>query len=887
MSPEQLIDRIEQAKTSASARAWLRPYAGTAGLSHAFFRRVAARLAEDPAAAKSLADHWRMFAEWGDDPAQAYRIKGVAERLRGRWAASIASFQEAGRRAQTPVDALAYRVAEIESLGRLGQTEDALRLARKIVAGLRSLGEEGLAARARLNAAAALLWVDDYRRATGWLEKAEAELERLGMEAEVAGTRMSLSTCRLHCGKLQDAVGLAQAARAFFERAGHRHMVALCDSNIAQCQLQMGQPDRALAGFLDLRERFATSPIDRTRTEEFLGYAFLKLNMPEEAALAFEEALASPAIRALPINRANGHLGLARAALASGNPAKARLAARQAAEAYGAFGNRLWQAVARLEEARALLAGGRTGPGHELAREAHAVLIAGKARFVLAEAEITLADAERRRGIDPAPRLQVAERRIVREGRLGLAWKVSYTRALALGPPHDLRHFRRMVDALVASRGLIASDAGKAAFLNDKAEALGHYLKRLLTRPNANRTQEALDVIRRTRAAALVDELLTASSHPESPELAHELERLRQLMSQTEGGQTPGERGHLSAMPQASIRPLVKRWLEVTWGLSRSSTASAPPASAKTLVIAAAGSEVFAIREGIARSIGSRRAWLEQLRWTRFELLAAQADRHTDPAPALQALSRLSQALAGMLPRAACSQVVAPDDLLWSLPWAGIAHAEGSAFEPILALGPGFGTAASQWRLPARPDVTVWAGAHPSLPHVERELDAVCTRFPQAHVLRTANEVRASLSSGRTDILHVAGHARAHPDRPMFSYLEFPDGRIHAIEIARSGLSASHVVLSACDTGSLSLMNRHEPQGMVRAFLARGAECALASLWTLDDEASAELMEAYYSHICVGENCVVAIHRARIHLRKHRPHPYFWAAMTLFGGYRT
>ena len=56
----------------------------------------------------------------------------------------------------------------------------------------------------------------------------------------------------------------------------------------------------------------------------------------------------------------------------------------------------------------------------------------------------------------------------------------------------------------------------------------------------------------------------------------------------------------------------------------------------------------------------------------------------------------------------------------------------------------------------------------------------------------------------------------------MFSSLEFCDDAIYATDIALSGAKVGLVTLSACDTGTMSLVTREEPDGLARAFWRAG-----------------------------------------------------------------
>ena len=55
-------------------------------------------------------------------------------------------------------------------------------------------------------------------------------------------------------------------------------------------------------------------------------------------------------------------------------------------------------------------------------------------------------------------------------------------------------------------------------------------------------------------------------------------------------------------------------------------------------------------------------------------------------------------------------------------------------------------------------------------------------------------------------------------------------------------VGASLVTLSACETGVSAVAPGDELMGLVRGFFYAGAPTLVLSLWTVDDEATAELM---------------------------------------------
>ena len=104
------------------------------------------------------------------------------------------------------------------------------------------------------------------------------------------------------------------------------------------------------------------------------------------------------------------------------------------------------------------------------------------------------------------------------------------------------------------------------------------------------------------------------------------------------------------------------------------------------------------------------------------------------------------------------------------------------------------------------------------------------------------------------EVIHFASHAYVDWDNPLDSAIELapPPGSASAnpdltiTDIAALDLNAELVVLSACETASGRLTIGEGPIGLSRAFFEAGANRVLASLWPVEDEATAKLLELYY-----------------------------------------
>jgi CHAT domain-containing protein len=65
-------------------------------------------------------------------------------------------------------------------------------------------------------------------------------------------------------------------------------------------------------------------------------------------------------------------------------------------------------------------------------------------------------------------------------------------------------------------------------------------------------------------------------------------------------------------------------------------------------------------------------------------------------------------------------------------------------------------------------------------------------------------------------------------------------------------LSADLVVLSACNSALGKDLGSEGIVGLPRAFLIAGARRVVASLWKVDDDATAVFMQAFYSRLKKG-----------------------------------
>jgi CHAT domain-containing protein len=80
------------------------------------------------------------------------------------------------------------------------------------------------------------------------------------------------------------------------------------------------------------------------------------------------------------------------------------------------------------------------------------------------------------------------------------------------------------------------------------------------------------------------------------------------------------------------------------------------------------------------------------------------------------------------------------------------------------------------------------------------------------------------------------------PDNPT----ELDDGLLQASEIAQLKLNADWVVLSACNTAAEDKPGAEALSGLARAFFYAGARSLVVSHWSVNDQATAQIMIAMF-----------------------------------------
>lgn len=144
-------------------------------------------------------------------------------------------------------------------------------------------------------------------------------------------------------------------------------------------------------------------------------------------------------------------------------------------------------------------------------------------------------------------------------------------------------------------------------------------------------------------------------------------------------------------------------------------------------------------------------------------------------------------------------------------------------------------------------------------------------------------------------ILHFATHGFLDTSRPELSGLvlslydkngKAQDGFLRLNQIYNLNLNSDLVVLSACQTALGKDVRGEGMIGLTRGFMYAGAKRIVASLWKVDDAATAEFMKRFYQNLLQKNLSPAAALRQAQTEMKQIPRfraPYFWAGFTLQG----
>lgn len=189
------------------------------------------------------------------------------------------------------------------------------------------------------------------------------------------------------------------------------------------------------------------------------------------------------------------------------------------------------------------------------------------------------------------------------------------------------------------------------------------------------------------------------------------------------------------------------------------------------------------------------------------------------------------------------------------------------------------------------------------LSHASEEADAISAVAPSGTAMvakgfDASRQQAMSSDLGQYQIIHFATHGYLDNERPDLSGIvltmvdrngEKTDGLMSLYDIYNLNLSAELTVLSACQTALGKDIKGEGYVGLTHSFMSAGSKSVIASLWKVDDRATAFLMADFYeSMFQKGMSPAAALRAAKLKMMRNPQWnaPYYWAGFVLQGEYR-
>jgi CHAT domain-containing protein len=182
----------------------------------------------------------------------------------------------------------------------------------------------------------------------------------------------------------------------------------------------------------------------------------------------------------------------------------------------------------------------------------------------------------------------------------------------------------------------------------------------------------------------------------------------------------------------------------------------------------------------------------------------------------------------------------------------------------------------------------------PALPNVQAEMDAVKAAYGGTSLIDRQFRVPAvqtELHEQQYSMLHIASHGLVG-NEAKDSFILAYDDKITMDRLSQligmfqfRDTSLDLLTLSACET---AVGDDRAALGLAGVAVKAGARSALASLWFIDDEATAQLVTEFYTQLQDPSiSRAVALQRAQLKIARDplHDHPCYWAAFLLINNW--
>ena len=868
-----------------------------------------------------------------------------AGRLEEGWRActeAAALAEEAGR----PVEAGRARLRSMQALGELGRFNESIEAGEAARRAFLHADEDGLAARAEVNIGIVHQRRDDPARAMEYFDRARPRIGDAPLSMGTVDNNRGEALLALN--DFAGAHDAFTSALTYCERADASLMTAVVEGNLADLAARRGMLHRAVYHFERARRRFESRQSEghlaRLLTEQ--AEAMSVLGLPNDALDLYESALPQLDRAGQALEAARARAGLGRSLVRLGRLSEAETALAAAARAFDELGHASARARVDLIRAELAAANGLTAEARRLIHAALSVLHdrpieSATARYLLArlaldEGSLDIASAELTAALGVVRRLDLAP---LLADLLHTMGRLCRRQGDIEGAVSNLEEAAAQIERV---RGTLHAMRFRGAFLSDRLGVYDDLMAVLLERGGPDAAARAFAIAEQAKSRLLLEvlggqiepgQIEPGPIEPDDPApdrpvadpeeqklveaygaLRAELSGLYSRLGDDVAANADGS-WHAAIVDRERRLEALESRLSTTRGAT---TLFAPPAdleaavaalpSGTTLIeYASSGGEIlaFVVSERTAvvcRTLGPAVELEDRMARLQFQMNRAlrpgahagwRAQRLLDDVVAeLATLDGMLMAPLRTLFPEHERLLIVPHGPLHMLPFNALWDGTGYLVQRHeIHTAPSAGVYAQLARRPPGKTVggraVVVGVADEVAPRIESEARRVAALLgddtttligPEASIARFREAVP------RAGLIHLACHARFAPATPLGSGVRLADRWLTVRDIFSLRLEAGLVTLSGCETGRSLVHTGDELVGLLRGFLAAGASSLLVSLWRVDDETAAPIMEEFYEAWLTGSQTTAgALRQAQLHGLLRSPHPAFWAPFQLTG----
>lgn len=865
---------------------------------------------------------------------------GLKALIAGEMQLAISRLEESERRFLTLGKihtAAATQVSKLIPLSMLGRYDEAVECGLRARDVFLSYNDLHAAGKIEHNIGNLYFRRDRYHDAEAFQTAARERFTLLNDQKQLATVNNCLANTHAQLHKFKSAEEIFQEALQQAEASQHHVTLAGIEGNIGLFALLQGRYDRALDFLERSRQRYTALglTIQAVLAEHEIADAYLELNLAAEALEIYQRVVTIFAEHGMRAEQARAQAYGGRALVLLGKIKEAQRWLEQAERLYAKEKNVVGAALVELTHAQLLYREGKFEGARMIASKAEAALLMSGswqrlllARWLRGEADRVLGDLEPAR--DSLERtLQAAED----HGQPQIAERCLSSLGAVAMDQNDFQlselYFKRAIQITEELRTPIPGEEFRTAFFSNRLSPY-HKLAQLCLIAGDARASEAFNFVERAKSRALADALAgrivlaTAARDDFELHLQRQAEKLREELNYLYNQMHRSVRGTVQAPDQNAnlereLFERERRLQEITRQLQHRGTRADSANHEQDLfsidrVQTALGAERALVEyttiddqlvafivtgEGVevVRELGTEAEIVAEIQRARFQIdtLRFGSTEVRTHLPALtertrQHLRLLYDRLLRTVEQRIGERhlVIVPHGALHYLPFQALHDGESYLIERReVSFAP---SAAVLLQCLDRPrhglkTALLLGLADEQIPRVHEELDVLGNIFSK--VKRCSNEAATTVAltqnSSDVDVLHLACHAQFRSDNPLFSSLKLANGWFTARDAYGLKLNCALVTLSACETGMNAVAPGDELMGLARGFLSAGSPAVMMSLWTIDDEATTELMSSFYRELVRTKSCAEALRAAQIKLLNERPHPFFWSPFVLVG----